>query len=226
MPALAPYIPTKQALLASWLANFSTLISAGPAAYGLVASDATAIAGMNSSFQAAFLLCTSPTTKSASVVAAKNVSLATILPQIRAYAQTIANNPGVSSAAKIALGLNPKTSTPAQITAPTSNPILSVQALGNLTATLRYRDSAASVSVKAKPFGSVVCQLYALVSLTAVTDPNTLSPIVAMTKSPTIVSLSAYAAGSQLYLAARWGTRKQLFSPWSPIISLTVPALH
>lgn len=47
MPALPPYMPTKEADFASWLANFSTLISANPSAYGLMTTDAATIAPQN-----------------------------------------------------------------------------------------------------------------------------------------------------------------------------------
>ena len=116
MPAVAPYIPAKDAQFDAWLNNFSTLISAAPATYGLVAGDATTIAAQYSSWHAAYLLCTSKSTKTANAVSAKNTAKVTALAIIRPYAQTISNNPGVTSANKIALGLNPKTSTPSPIT--------------------------------------------------------------------------------------------------------------
>jgi len=95
-------------------------------------------------------------------VGAKNVAKVTVTAQIRTYAQTIANNPGVSGDNKIALGLNPKTSTPSPITPPTTYPALTLQNQTPLQATLRYRDSAASVSVKAKPYGVTQCQVFGM----------------------------------------------------------------
>jgi len=155
-------------------------------------------------------------------VSAKNVALATYLPLVRSYAQGIANNVGVSSAAKIALGLNPKTSTPSQITAPTSTPILLVQYAAAGQIALRYRDSAASPSSKAKAFGAIQCRICGLVSATPVTDPTLLPQVAIATKSPFLLNTSGFAKGSTVYLAAYWVTRKGLVSPPSPIISTIV----
>ena len=47
MPQLPPYIPARNANLIAWAANFSTLITASPGTYGLLAGDATAIAAQN-----------------------------------------------------------------------------------------------------------------------------------------------------------------------------------
>ena len=53
MPALPPYIPVQEGEFTSWLANFSTLISAAPSMYGLLTSDAATIAAQNAAWEAA-----------------------------------------------------------------------------------------------------------------------------------------------------------------------------
>lgn len=222
MPALPPYIPTQQAKFTAWLANFSTLITAAPATYGLLSSDAAIISGYNTSWVAAYGPVTSPNTKTAASVAAKNVAFATYLPLIRAYAQSVANNVGVSSAAKIALGLNPKTSTPSPVTAPSSNPVLVVQSASSGSIILRYRDSAASVAVKAKPYGAIQCRIVGAVLSTPPANASVLPQIAIATKSPFVLNTVGLGAGSQLYLASYWQTRKGLLSPPSPVIVTTV----
>ena len=222
MPALAPYIPAKDAALATWAANFATLIAASPATYGLQASDATTITAAQTTFAAAYALVTSPTTKSASTVAAKDTAKVSMLAVIRPYAQTISLNAGVSSANKIALGVNPRTSTPVPITAPTTSPTLTVVTAPPLQHVIRFRDSTASPSVKAKPYGVVQMQLFGMVSATAVTDPSTLPLVNVFTKSPSLVTWPSSAKGMTAYYAARWVTRKGLTGPWSAILSYTV----
>jgi hypothetical protein len=222
MPSLAPYIPPKDANFATWLANFATLIAASPATYGLMASDAATISAQNSAFAAAYALVTSPSTKTAATVSAKNTEKIIALATVRPYAQTIANNAGVSSANKIALGLNPKTSVPVPITAPTTMPILTAQSTSTAGTILRYRDSTASPSVKSKPYGVTAVQLYAKASVTPITDPSLLTFFEVATKSPLTASLGSGAAGMTVYFAARWQTRKGLVGPWSPIISYVV----
>jgi hypothetical protein len=224
MPALAPYIPTKDSDLDLWLANFSTLISASPATYGLMTSDAVAIAAAVAAWHAAYLLVTSPTSKTAQTVSDKNTQKVTVLALIRPYAQTISLNAGVSSADKIALGLNPRTSTPSPITPPTTSPVLTIQSAPNLALILRFRDSAASPSVKAKPYGVTSCEVYGNISVTPVTDPTTLMYAGSPTKSPFQLTFPSGSVGKQFYMAARWKTRTGGFGPWSPIINFTVAA--
>jgi hypothetical protein len=220
--AVAPYIPTQQAKFTAWLLNFSTLITAAPATYGLLASDAVIIAGYYSAWLAAYTPVTSPSTKSAAAVSVKNTEYATIIPLIRSYAQSIANNVGVSSAAKIALGLNPKTSSPSKITAPTSTPILLVQFAVAGQIALRYRDSAASPSTKSKPFGVIQLSLVGQVSAAPIVSAAAMPQLVVATKSPLLLPTTGMASGGTLYLSGYWVTRTGLKSGPAPIIATTV----
>jgi hypothetical protein len=222
MPALPPYIPAQDAMLDNWLANFSGLINDDPSAYGLTSGDATSIGGPVAAWAAAYALVTSPSTKTATTVAAKNVAKYNVLAIVRPFAQQISLNAGVSSASKTELGLNPRSSTPSPITPPTTNPVLSLQSCSNLSAYLRYRDSAASVSVKAKPFGVIQMQLFGETSATPITDPTLLPLKGVFTKSPLVLTFSSGDVGKQFYCAARWILRTGGFSPWSPLINFTV----
>lgn len=221
MPSVAPYIPPKDADFDNWFNNFDTLILAGPPTYGLTSGDATNIDNSFQTWHAAYLLVTSPSTKTALTVSAKNTAKVNSLNLIRPYAQNISNNPGVLSANKIALGLNPKTSTPTPITPPASNPVLTIISQNPGVVNFRYRDSAASPSVKSKPYGVKQCALYGLQSATVITDPTKLVQQASMTKSPFQFSFpGGYTPGLTWYFAAVWQIQKGDQSPWSPIITV------
>jgi hypothetical protein len=222
MPQLAPYIPSRDANFANWSANFSTLITASPATYGLVSGDAAAIAAQETAWAAAYALVTSNATRTPTTVGAKNAAKINALALFRPYAVTISKNAGVSSANKTALGVNPNTSVPTPISAPTTNPVLTVQSALSLQQVVRYRDVLASPSVKSKPYGVIACAIYATASATAITDPTMLAYKFNATKSPFTLSWSSGDVGKQAYIAARWVTRRGLFGPWSPIIAFTV----
>lgn len=224
MPALPPYIPAKDGAYDSWAANFSTLITADPPSYGLTTSDASNIAAAYASWLAAYTLVLSPSTKTAAVVAAKDTARVTSLRIFRPYAQSIANNAGVTPANKTAVGVNPRTSTPIPITAPTTNPVLTSATGMSLQSVVRYRDSIASPSVKSKPYGVIQCQVWGALSATPIADPAALALLGIATKSPFIQNWPAGSGGKTAYLAARWITRKGLVGPWSPIIAVTVMA--
>lgn len=221
MPALAPYIPTKDADLDLWAGNFATLITAGPGTYGLLTSDAVTIQAAVDAWHAAYLLVTSPTTKTAQTVSDKNTQKTTMLGIVRPYAQQISNNPGVSSANKIALGLNPKTSLPSPITPPASNPVLSILSQNTGIVNFTYRDSLTSPTSKAKPYGVKSCQLYGVQSDTPIVDPLELVQRATMTKSPFQFSFpGGYVPGKRWYFAAVWQIQTGGQSPWSAIVNL------
>jgi hypothetical protein len=224
MPALPPYIPTKDSAFDAWANNFATLIDANPPLYGLNSTDAAAIEAAYIQWNTAYLLVTSPSTKTRSTVAAKDTARITALATLRPYAQGIANNAGVTPANKTALGLNPRTSTPVPITAPTTNPVLTVTQSMSLQTVIRYRDSIASPSVKSKPYGVIQLQLFGVLSATPITDPTALQLLNVYTKSPLIQTWPAGSGGKTAYVAGRWLTKKGLIGPWSPIISTTVVA--
>lgn len=218
MPSAAPYIPSRNAGFVAWLANFSTLITASPGTYGLLAGDATTIAAQNTAVAAAYALITSSATKTAATVSAYNSTKVNALAVVRPYAQTISNNAGVSTSNKTAVGVNPRTSTPTPITTPTTTPVLTAQSASTAGIIVRYRDATASPSVKSKPYGVVAAVIFAKASATVITDPSVLVWEGQQTKSPFTLSMPA-TAGMVIYIAARWVTKKGLVGPWSPIIS-------
>jgi hypothetical protein len=222
MPALPPYIPAKDADFTGFMQNLATLITANPYTYGVTPADAANISAQNAAWVSVWNPLLSPSTKTAQAVAAKNVARVTVTAQVRTYCQAISNNPGVSVDSKIALRLNPKTSTPSPITPPTTNPVLSLQGQAPLLATFYMRDSSASTSVKAKPYGVTSCQVYGMASATPVTDRSTLPLIAQPTKSPFQLHFTDADVGKQFYLAARWIIRTGELGPWSSISSLTV----
>ena len=222
MPSLPSYIPAKESALNTWLLNFTALLTAAPSTYGLGPTDAANVAADVAVWTAAYTPILSPATKTAAAVSAKNSAKVTILAQIRTYAQQISLNSGVTSAAKTAIGVNPRTSTPTPITAPTTSPVLTAQSTSTAGTIIRYRDATASPSVKSKPYGVTAVQLYALASPTPITDPTALGFLEVATKSPLTAALGSGDAGKTVYFAARWQTRKGLVGPWSPIISYIV----
>ena len=228
MPAAPPYIPKKNALFVAWADNFSALLTASPMTYGLTAPDAVTVAGVVAAIDAAWALISSPATKTKDTVSQFNTAYVSGTAVLRPYAQQISLNAGVTSANKIAIGVNPRTSVPSPITPPATTPILTVQSLTGGVAYLRYRDSAASVSVKSKPYGvtSVTLSVIQAVLGTPPSTPPSAWPVpVNATKSPLALPLAAYTPGSQLYVAPRYLLRNGGVSAYGPTINFTVPQI-
>jgi hypothetical protein len=222
MPALPPYIPARDADLANWSNNFSTLLTASPGTYGLLSTDATTVSAVVAPWLTAYALAINPATKTPVTVAAKDTARFSMLATVRPYAQQISLNAGVLTSDKIAIGVNPRTSTPVPIAVPTTNPVLSIDEAGTLQHVLRFQDSMSSPSVKSKPYGVIQMYCYAMTSATPVTDPTTLPFIQACTKSPSLITWDSSAKGHTAYYASRWATRTGKLGPFSPIINYVV----
>jgi hypothetical protein len=219
MPALAPYIPNKDAAFGAWLDNFSATLTAAPASYGMTTAQAAGVAAVTAAWDAAYALVTSPATKTATTVQAKNEARINATATVRPLAQQISLNAGVTTDQKTAIGVNPRTSVPVPITAPTTYPSLTLTSIIGGNQVISYRDSIASPSVKAKPYGVVQIQLYGVTSTTVITDPTSLPLLQVTTKSPLQQPIPPGPAAGTSYYAARWVTRKGLVGPWSPIVS-------
>lgn len=222
MPALPPYIPQRDSDLANWSLNFATLITAAPATYGLLATDATTIDTADTAWQSAYSAAINPSTRTPQSVSDKNTAKVNLLQTLRPYAQQISLNAGVASSDKIAVGVNPRTSTPTPVTTPTTHPVLTIVSAPPLQHIIRYRDETASPSVKSKPYGVASVQLFASASITPITDQGELMFVNNYTKSPALVSWMSADKGKTAYMAARWVTRTGLVGPWSPIVAYTI----
>ncbi len=222
MPALPNYIPSRDTDFNSWADNFSSLLTANPPLYGLTPADAVVVAAAVASWDAAYAAAIDGITRGPFTIAAKDTQRTDTTAVLRPYAQAIANNAGVSSADKIAIGVNPRNTPPSPVTIPTTSPFLTVVSAIQLLHTLRYRDELASPTVKAKPYGVLQIQLFATASATPIVDPAALDFIGGFTKSPLQVEWQAGDANKVAYYAARWVTRTGLVGPWSPIVSFSV----
>lgn len=215
----ASYIPTKDADFQNWILNWTTLLTASPATYGVSAADAAAQVGLYNTWYAAYGLAVNPTTKTATTVAAKNAARTNASAGIRPLAQTISVNDAVSNMLKLALGLNLKGSTgPTPIPTPTSYPIFAIIAGTPGEMTLKFVDSSDGVSRK-KPFGVLAIAYFAKASATEITDPTLLEFQDLATKQPFGVDTTFATAGSRIYLAGYYITRTGLKGPWSPVIN-------
>lgn len=223
MPSLAPYVPAADSTFDTWLANLATLTTADPPSYGLTAGQALNIANAYAAWHAAFLLMLSPSTKTAAAVQAKNNERVNAEAVVRPLCQMISLNPGVGSGDKVALGLNPRTSVPAPITAPGTAPLLGILSAGPLSLVATFKDYTGSPTTKAKPYGVTRCRIVGATSVTPIVDPAALLLIAEPTKTPFLLTFDAGQGGKQLYLSGYWVTRTGLISPPAGIISFTIP---
>lgn len=221
----APYIPAADAAFDVWLANFSTLLTASPTTYGLLAADATAVAGVTTTWSAAYLLASNPATRTPVTVADKDVARAAAEAMVRPYASRISVNPAVTDADKVAIGVTVRSTTPTPIPPPVTAPQITLNKAITGQQTLSFSEPGAVG--KAKPYGVVGVQLFASVGTTFATDPAQCSYVAQVTKSPTVQSFDAADAGKKVTWFARWVTKsgpggQAQVGPWSDALNLVV----
>jgi len=225
MASYPPYIPPKDALFASWLLNFSTLLTAAPTDYGLEAADATAVDGVNTTFQAAYTTAIDPATRTAPTVALKDVARASAEAIVRPYAVRISQNDAVTDGNKSGIGVTIRSLVPTPIPAPTVAPSLSLVAATILAMLIDYK--AVGAVGKSKPFGSVGVEVYRSIGLAAATDPVQARFVGIINKSPFRQSFLAEDQGKFCTYFARFVTRSgpdgvAQAGPWSAALTINV----
>lgn len=222
----APYIPGPDASFDLWSANFSTLITAVPATYGLVAGDAVAIAAVVDPWHTAYLLAVNPATRTPATIADKDAARTACEAVVRPYAQTISRNPAVSNMDKIAVGVNLPNAARTPIPPPTTVPALSLVNSIHFQQTLAYRDTSTPTS-KAKPVGAIGADMRMTLALAPATDPEAAKPLTVATKSPVVVSFTSQDVSKFATYWARWATRsgpggQVQYGDWSAPLTVVV----
>lgn len=221
-----PYIPGPDASFDLWTQNFSTLITAVPADYGLVPGDAVAIAAVVNPFHTAYLAAVNPATRTPAAIAAKDAARTSCESVVRPYAQSISRNPAVTNEDKIGVGVNLPNTARTPIPPPTTVPALSLVNSIHFQQTLAYRDTSTPTS-KAKPAGAIGCDLRMTLALAPAVDPEAAKPLTVATKSPVLVAFTSQDIGKHATYWGRWATRsgpggQVQYGDWSAPMTVVV----
>ena len=222
----SPYIPGPDADFDNWAVNFSTLITAVPATYGLVAGDAIIIAAVVNPWHAAYVAATNPTTRTSVTIAAKDAARLAAEAVVRPYATTISRNPAVLNDDKVAVGVNLPNSARTPVPPPVTQPALSLVSSVHNLMTVAYRDTSTPTS-KAKPPGAIGLDLRIFIGTTTPPAPDTVAPYGVVTKSPINVGFTNGDVGKTATYWGRWQTRSgpggvAQFGPWSAPLEVVV----
>lgn len=220
------YIPAKDANFNNWIINFSTLLTASPTTYGLVAGDATAVAAVTAAWTAAYLLATNPSTRTPVTVSDKDAARIAAESLIRPLAVSISLNGGVTNMDKTAIGVTVRVTTPTPVPPPTTTPALSLESAIHNQQTLRYYDTATPLT-KAKPPGATGILVVQGIGTTPAIDPAQCSFLNVWTKSPNTIPTLNTDIGKIATYFARWVTRsgpggQAQYGPWSAPLSVAI----
>jgi hypothetical protein len=230
MAAPFPYLPTKDADLDQWAINFSTLITATPTAYGLVAGQATTFATAKSDFTTKLATASNPSTRTKSTVAAKNTSRAALLVLIRAYMKIVQGFPTITPTQLSDLGLTVRKTTPTPIGPPATSPRLTLQSTQGLGIDFRFSDETTPDS-RARPFGTAGMELWVKIgpgAPVAIADCVYKGLYTVNTNGPgslaARVTFDGADVGKTAYFFGRWINIRGEPGPSSPLASMTIAA--
>jgi len=92
------YLPARDAELLLWVQNYSAKITATPTAYGLTSGDATLLASLTGDFDTRLSVATTPATRTAVSIQAKNTSRTALKARCRILARIITADPDTTDA--------------------------------------------------------------------------------------------------------------------------------
>lgn len=208
------YIPATDAALLSFATNYSTLITATPTTYGLVAGDATATAGALTAYSAALALATNPATRTSVSVTTKDVSRATLVALIRSQVAKIQGTLTVTNGQKTALGITVRKTTRTPIPAPTTRPLLTVVRSNGPVLDIRLNDEL-TPDARAYPFGVIQCQVFMFVGVTPGVNLDDYTLLATVGRSINSLDVTSVAQGAQMTFISRWVNRRGGTGPQS-----------
>jgi hypothetical protein len=211
----------------AWCQNFSTELTADPAALGQNAAIALDVANLVADYTAAFDLAgvesrqaKSPGGYTKPNRAALYTIKASCLAVIRPLAFEIHANPAVSDEDKLLAGVVPRNFNRTPIFVPGTSPILGLQFASMGSHTLAFADSASPAS-KRKPFGAVGLQLF--VGIDSVETPlSELRYYSTFTRNPAVVAFDPQDAGKVATYAGRWIGKRGDDGPWSATFTAVI----
>jgi hypothetical protein len=214
------YIPQRDSELVAWSDNFVTKVAASATKWEIPAREVTDLQIAANSFAVLHAQADSPE-KNSVIVAEKNAARDALEAKIRELAGFRLNNPVITDAERISLGLHVRDTKPSNIPVPKSRPELDIDVLDFRRLKIVFHDM--DSDSKAKPYGvNGAVVLYAVLD-TPPADVNALSRSALATRTPHILEFTEEERGKTVYVAICWQNEKGERGPWSEIESAIVP---
>jgi hypothetical protein len=217
MAASTSFLPNTDSGLLAWSANFNTLITATPTAYGLTAALATAYGTLHTAYSTA-LAAADPAIRTKASIATKNAARNALKADARLLADLVQGTASVTNAQKLALGLTVR-SAPSPIPPPADAPGLTVLSTNAWTVKIRLSDTS-STAKRGKPPGVSGSAIFTFVGATPPADIGSwqFEGNTGRTNKIDVVFPNTLAAGSKVWLTAFWfNGRKQSGPACTPV---------
>ena len=218
---MGDYLPQADAAFDKWVKNFLGYLPTHLADFGLVAADITLLTAAGATWSPAFAANTPAQAAAASARQAKDDARSGLETQIRLVVKGIQARPKVTDAAKAALQITVKDTTPTDVAPPSTAPVGKVDTSKRLEHTIEFFDSATPKS-HAKPAGVRGCQIWVKVGNPAPVAASELHYLATDTRSPYVAQYDGADGGKQAHYWLRWENTHAETGPWSACVSATI----
>jgi hypothetical protein len=201
-------------------ADFHTAIAADFASLGLTSAQATAYGVVNTAFATAYGVATDPATRTSAAIEARNQARENLVTMAKQLSDNIINNPAVSNATLMELGLDPRRErTP--IPPPTTSPDIDIVSVVGRTVKIRLHS--AGSSRRGKPDGVNGVAIFSHAGATAPASINDWT--FEGNSGKTIVDVvfpDTVAPGSLVWFTAFWFNNRKQSGPACDPVSINI----
>jgi hypothetical protein len=217
---MADFIPRKDSEFVSWVSNFITHIAENAHAWGIPADEVAGLRITARTFTALYTQAYSPTSNSV-IVAKKNAARAALVTLIRALKNFRLENPVITDAQRIAMGLHVRDAKLSTISAPTYPPEFNIVVLDVRRLSIRFHNQGSTS--RAKPYGIIGAMIVYATLDSPPDSPSALICNVLATRTPYVIEFTEKERGKKVYVAICWVNGKGEKGPWSEIKNAIVP---
>lgn len=218
---MADFIPTSDADLLQFAANFSATLSPLAVSLGLTADDNLTIADARDIFSSALAAHNDKQTAARAATQTKDAARADLVAILRSYAKRLQASPTTTDAHRADLGITIAKSNQTSVGAPTSAPVLAIATGNRLQHVVSFQDEMTPTS-RAKPAGVLGCEIYRAIGIVPPASPEDYSFLTMDTATPHVVAFNEADAGKKAFYIARWANRAGQTGAWSSVASATI----
>ena len=213
------YLPSREADLVNWTANFSSVIEANPSAYGLTAEQATAYLSAMEAYQSAYNTARNPSTRTPAAIETKNTFKAQLLVLTREFVNICQAYPDMTNNRRVQLGITVRNYEPTPVPIPTTPPQIDLLAAIGHTFKLRLHNGESTR--RSKPTGVQGATVFSYVGEVPPADLSDWKFEGSTTRTAVDVKIpGTVAPGTKVWLTAFWYNRRAESGPaCTPIAS-------
>ncbi|MDR2470292.1 MAG: hypothetical protein LBD27_07435 [Tannerella sp.] len=216
------FIPRKEGSFHAWIMAFFAYLLENLQRFGIVEDTIIPLVSLKQDFDVKYVAATTPSTRTAATVLAKNRALGALKTAMRVFIKEyLTYNHLVTDEDRRNLGLPVYKTGRTPHPVPTTYPVFTVDTSVIRCLTIHFRDSTGSG--KAKPFGVHGVEIKWGYSQEPVVNPESLPYSAFDTRSPYTFEFPGDKRGATVWFVLRWESTRGDKGPWSEIVNAIVP---